>query len=168
MGFDNNKTFKWNAKNQTLGWTIYLAFPTAAVKEIKKNKQQITRHSARSLFFVHFNVSAGGSCSTLNLCRSKIISFFFPETLYFLQNGVIAESAPSQPNSAHPEVNGPEGAGWPRAPEPSRHTTGRGCWHPPVKCLLPAVLLFSFSIFFCLSLIPLFQQEVIGIEKKKN
>lgn len=139
-------------------------------KKIKKNKQQITRHSPRSLFFVHFNVSAGGSCSTLNLCRSEIISFFFPETLYFLQNGVIAESAPSQPNSAHPEVNGPEGAGWPRAPEPSRHTTGRGCWHPPVKCLLPAVLLFSFSVFFffCLSLIPLFQQEVIGIEKKKK
>lgn len=31
----------------------------------------------------------------------------------------------------------------PRTPEPSRHTTGRGRWRPPVKRLLPAVFLFS-------------------------
>lgn len=38
------EAFKWTAKNQTLGWTVYFAFPTAAVK-IKKNKQQITLHA---------------------------------------------------------------------------------------------------------------------------
>lgn len=82
--------------------------------------------------------------------------------------GSSQKSAPSRPNSAHPEVNGPEGADWPSAPEPSRHTTGRGCWHPPVKRFL-LFSLFSFSAnFFTLSLIPLFQQEVIGIGKKNR
>lgn len=78
---------------------------------------------------------------------------FFPETLYFLQRGSWRKGAPSQPNSAHPEVNGAEGADWRRAPEPSRHTTGWGCRHPPVKRLHPAVLLFSVSSssFFPLS-----------------
>lgn len=57
VGFDYNKTFKWNAKNQTLGWTICLAFPTAAVK-IKGIK--ITQHSTHSLFFVRFYVFVGG------------------------------------------------------------------------------------------------------------
>lgn len=56
VGFDYNKTFKWNAKNQALGWTICLAFPTAAVK-IKGIK--ITQHSTHSLFFVNFYVSVG-------------------------------------------------------------------------------------------------------------
>lgn len=56
--FVYNKTFKWNAKNQMLGWTVCLAFPSAAVK-IKGNNQQITQHSMHSLFFVHFYVSAG-------------------------------------------------------------------------------------------------------------
>lgn len=83
--------------------------------------------------------------------------------------GSSLKSAPSRPNSAHPEVNGPEGADWPSAPEPSRHTTGRGCWHPPVKRSLPAVFALLLSAhFFTLSLIPLFQQEVIGIGKKKH
>lgn len=70
------------------------------------------------------------------------------------------ESGPSRPNLTHPEVNGPEGADWPGAPEPSRHTTGRGCRHPPVKRLLPAVVLLFFF------LIPRSNQEVIGIQKK--
>lgn len=56
VGFDYNKTFKWNAKNQTLGWTICLAFPTAAVK-IKGIK--ITQLSTHSLFFVRFYVFVG-------------------------------------------------------------------------------------------------------------
>lgn len=72
------------------------------------------------------------------------------------------ESAPSRPNLTRPEVNGPEGAGWPGAPEPSRHTTGRGCRHPPVKRLLPAVVCGVFFFF----LIPRSNQEVIGIPKK--
>lgn len=168
-GFVYNKTFKWKAKNQTLGWTVCLASPSAAVK-IKGNNQQITQHSAHSLFFVHFYVSAGWWRGLMLYYEPAHLApldlLFFPETLYFLQRGSWRKGAPSQPNSAHPEVNGAEGADWPGAPEPSRHTTGWGCRHPPVKCLLPAVLLFSFSFF--LSLIPLFEQEVIGMEKKKD
>lgn len=78
VGFDYN-TFKWNAKNQTLGWNICLASPTAAVK-IKENKQTMTQHSEHSLFFVNFNVSIGGSCSIMNLYGSKTPLLFFPET----------------------------------------------------------------------------------------
>ena len=72
---------------------------------------------------------------------------FFPETLYFLQRGSWWKGAPSEPKPAHPEVNGAKGADWPRAPEPSRHTTGWGCRHPPVKCSLPAVFAALFLLF---------------------
>lgn len=73
------------------------------------------------------------------------------------------ESAPSRPILTRPEVNGPGGADWPGAPEPSRHTTGRGCRHPPAKRWLPAVV----SLFFFF-LIPRSNQEVIGIPKKQS
>lgn len=72
---------------------------------------------------------------------------FFPETLYFLQRGSWRKGAPSQPNSAHPEVNGAEGADWPRAPEPSRHTTG---WGVGILLLHACILLFCCSLFLLL------------------
>ncbi len=50
------KTFKWNAKNQRLGWTVCSASPSAAVK-ITGNNQQITQHFTHALFFVHLCVS---------------------------------------------------------------------------------------------------------------
>lgn len=90
------EAFKCNAKNPTLGWTVYFAFPTAAVK-IKENKQQITRRGVRTLYSLFALMSLLGvaaPCWTCAAAKKKIISFFFPETLYFLQNvrwgGVIA------------------------------------------------------------------------------
>lgn len=94
------EAFKWHAKNQTLGWTVYIAFPTAAVK-IKENKQQITRRGAGTLYTLFAFMSLLGVAAPCWTCaaaaaKKKITSFFFPETLYFLQNvrwggGVTAE-----------------------------------------------------------------------------
>lgn len=78
---------------------------------------------------------------------------FLSRNIILPPEGAIVESAPSRPNLTRPEVNGPGGAGWPGAPEPSRHTTGRGCRHPPVKRLLPAVVCGVF--FFFSSLAPI-------------
>lgn len=169
--FDYNDAFKWNAKNQTLAWIICSVFPTAVVK-IKGNMQQITQHSSPSLFFVNFYVCwgdgrGGGEGGLLFYYEPKQAvksSPFLSRNIILPPEGAIVESAPSRPNLTRPEVNGPGGAGWPGAPEPSRHTTGRGCRHPPVKRLLPAVVCGVFFFFF---LIPRSNQEVIGIPKKK-
>lgn len=152
------EAFKCNAKNQTLGWTVYFAFPTAAVK-IKENKLQITRRGVCTLYSLFALMSLLGvaapcwTCAAAKKKKSSPFSFQKHSTSSRMcggGRGSSRKSAPSRPNSAHPEVNGPEGADWPRAPEPSRHTTGRGCWHPPVKRSLPAVfaLLLSTLFFF--------------------
>lgn len=64
--FDYHDAFKWNAKNQTLGWIICSVLPTAVVK-IKGSMQQIAKHSSRSLFFVNFYVcrAMGGGWGSL-------------------------------------------------------------------------------------------------------
>lgn len=109
--------------------------------------QQITQHSSHSLFFVNFYVcgAMGGSLFYYEPKQAVKSSPFLSRNIILPPEGVIVESAPSRPNRTRPEVNGPGGAHRPGAPEPSRHTTGRGCRHPPVKRLLPAVMCFFLS-----------------------
>lgn len=63
------EAFKCNAKNQTLGWTVYFAFPTAAIK-IKENKQQITRRGVRTLYSLFALMSLLGVAAPCWTCAA--------------------------------------------------------------------------------------------------